>query len=678
MGNSDSRFHKMYNFNTENTDRANNESHIYRDPLYPDSIRDFKYGNLQQLFTKAFENNPSNDALIIERKLDSEGNPTDERIEYSYGQIRQEAEWFGRGVLDLDLVPWKEEYRDFKLRFMGIYAKNSYRYFLQDFGCVMHNIVSVPIYDTLGEEATIFAFENTRMESLCLTANHLDNMVKFKSSGDLPHLKTVIIIDEENVKEDAKEKAEKAGLKFFLFSEIIEKGKASQITEWVPVKDDDIYCFSYTSGTTGTPKGAMLSHKNTAVTIQSLLSVLSVNNKDRHLNYLPMAHIMERLLSLIIFYGGAKIHLYCGNVRKLKDDLAYFKPTIFVSVPRLYNRFYDVMQDKIKATDGTMKGKLIRKAIATKLENLEKTGEVKHTFYDALVFNKFKAVLGGEVRIMITASAPLNLKVANFFKIAISCPMMEAYGQTEGTGGEFCTNKNDTGSGYVGGILSQNEFKLVDVPDMNYTSEDVDPETGLVTPRGEIWVRGQGIIPGYYKNDKKNEETFTKDGWLKSGDIGKLVPPSNHLVIIDRKKNIFKLSQGEYIAPEKLEGSYKTCTPLFTDVFIYGDSLKSSILAVITIEKDNMRKVAELVGVDSSVSDEDLFSNADFEKGVLELIKAKAKESKFNRLEIPRGVLFNSAPFAELGLVTTSFKPKRNDIKNYFIERLNKRYESLN
>ena len=667
-----------YNYNTENADRAKNESHIYRDPLYPEGLRKFKYSNLQEMFHHVFKNNAPTSPFIFQRKYNAQNEPLNEKMSYSYGQVRTESEHFGRGLLELNLVPWKQEYKDYKMRFLGIYAKNSYRYFLQDFGCVMHNVVSVPIYDTLGEEATLFAFENTRMESLCLTASHLEGMIKFKEKGDLPYLKNMIVIDEENFKEETRASAEKAGLSLYLWSDVVAKGKASALTEWVPVTENDIYCFSYTSGTTGTPKGAMLSHKNVAVTIQSLLTVLHVDSRDRHLNYLPMAHIMERLLSLIFMFAGSKINLFGGDVRKLKDDLAFFKPTIFVSVPRLYNRFYDVMQDKIKATEGTTIGKLMQKAIATKLANLEKTGQVTHTIYDALIFKKMKAVLGGEVRIMLTASAPLNLKVANFFKIAMCCPMMEAYGQTEGTGGQFCMNWRDTASGHVGGVISQNEFKLVDVPEMNYTSQDVDPETGLVTPRGEIWVRGHGIIPGYYKNDKKNEETFTKEGWLQSGDIAKIMPPSNRLVIIDRKKNIFKLSQGEYIAPEKLEGSYKTCTPLFTDVYIYGDSLKSSILAVITIEKDNLRKVADLIGMEGNVNDEDLFGNAEFEKKVIDLMKTKAKECKFNRLEIPRGVLFNSTPFVDLGLVTTSFKPKRNDIKNYFLTSLNKRYENMN
>lgn len=678
MGNSNSKYQGIYNHNTENPDRANNESHIYRHPSYPKGLRKFKLNNLQDLFRNAFNKYGANDTFIVQRKYDSEGNGLDEVTNHSYQKVRTEAEHFGRGLLELDLVPWKQEFRNYKLRFLGVYAKNSYNYLIQDFGCIMHNIVSVPIYDTLGEEATIFAFENTLMETLCLTVSHFENMIKFKKTGKLPVLKNFIILDEENLGEGARESAEQAGIKLYTWSDIMEQGRKSQISEWSPVKDEDVYCFSYTSGTTGTPKGAMLTHKNVSVTLQALLNRLTVNTKDRHLNYLPMAHIFERLLILTYLVGGAKVHLFCGNVRKLKEDLMYHKPTIFASVPRLYNRFYDVIQDKIKEAQGTFKGDLLNRAIKTKLENLEETGTVTHAFYDTVVFKKMKAILGGEVRVLITASAPLNLKVANFFKIAMSCPMMEGYGQTEGTGGEFTTHMFDTQSGHVGGVLPQNEFKLVDVPDMNYTSRDIDPESGLNVPRGEIWVRGQGIIPGYYKNEKKNSETFTPDGWLMSGDIGKIVPPSNTLVIIDRKKNIFKLSQGEYIAPEKLEGAYKTCTPLFTDVYIYGDSLKSSVLAVITIEKANLRSVAELVGMDNSVQDEELFGNADFEKKVIELMKAKAEESKFNRLEIPRGIVFNSSPFTELDLVTTSFKPKRNDIKNYFIEKLNKRYESLN
>ena len=133
---------------------------------------------------------------------------------------------------------------------------------------------------------------------------------------------------------------------------------------------------------------------------------------------------------------------------------------------------------------------------------------------------------------------------------------------------------------------------MVDVPEMNYLSTDKD-QNGNLCPRGEIWVRGPNIIPGYYKLDQKNKETITSDGWLKSGDIGQLCHPNNALKIIDWKKNIFKLAQGEYIAPEKLESAYQNASPLINDIFVYGDSLKSSLVAVVNFEQDSFNKYCQ-------------------------------------------------------------------------------------
>lgn len=676
MGNSNTAFKGMYNVSSQNPDKAENESHIYRNPLNPKMDREYEMKTIQQLLEKTFnDNNP--DATCIQRRvLDDQGNPTKKTFNTTYAQYRNDAETFGKGVLELQASELRSEFRDYNLRFMGIYAGNSYRYLVQELACILYKFVSVPIYDTLGEEATVFAFSNTNMDLLCLTSNHFENMVKMKSSGVLPNLKTLILIDEENMGTDYREMAENAGFKFHTWSDVMELGRTSDIIGWEEVKEDDIYCFSYTSGTTGTPKGAMISHGNMASTIQGAVEVLTITSKDKHLHYLPMAHIMERLMFMTMFNCGCKIGVFGGDIRKIKEDLAIYKPTIFMSVPRLFNRFYDVIMGKVNAATG-IKKKMVTSGIKTKLKNLEKDGDLKHWWWDTLVFSKMKAVLGGRVRFMVTGSAPLNKDVADMLKICMSCPMAEAYGQTEGTGGEFGMRITDPTSGHVGGVLPHLEFKLVDVPEMNYTNKDVCPKTGANTPRGEIWVRGHGIIPGYYKNEEKNKSTFTPDGWLQSGDIGKIVPPNNRLVIIDRKKNIFKLSQGEYIAPEKLEGNYKTCTPLITDVYIYGDSLKSCLVAVATVEKANQRALADLMNVCNDVPDDELMNSPDYEKGILELMKAKAKEVKFNKLEIPKAVVLNETPFADLGLLTTSFKPKRNDIKNHFLEQLDAKYEKL-
>lgn len=140
------------------------------------------------------------------------------------------------------------------------------------------------------------------------------------------------------------------------------------------------------------------------------------------------------------------------------------------------------------------------------------------------------------------------------------------------------------------------EFKLVDVPEMNYTSKDVD-EKGEPSPRGEIWVRGPGVIPGYYMNDEKNKETFTDDGWVVSGDIGQLVGKERRMYIIDRKKNIFKLQQGEYIAPEKLENAYKNAHLSFGNIFVYGKSTEDHLVAIMNIESEPLMRLGKEIGL---------------------------------------------------------------------------------
>lgn len=218
--------------------------------------------------------------------------------------------------------------------------------------------------------------------------------------------------------------------------------------------------------------------------------------------------------------------------------MSVLKPTIFVSVPRLYNKMYEAINKAFSEKNYCLRS-LIKKGLEAKLDNL-KSGLYTHWFYDALVFNKTKQILGGKVRVMAVGGAPISPKILDFLKIAFCAPIIEGYGQTEGCAYEFAGDYRDGVSGHVGGPFICNEFKLVDVESMNYKSTDKD-EKGNPSPRGEIWVRGPNVISGYYKNDEKNAETFV-DEWLLSGDVGQILPGSNALKIIDRKKNIFKLA----------------------------------------------------------------------------------------------------------------------------------------
>lgn len=239
------------------------------------------------------------------------------------------------------------------------------------------------------------------------------------------------------------------------------------------------------------------------------------------------------------FFGGDPLKL-------IKEDLPALKPTFFPSVPRVYNKIFGILNGKINEMTG-FKHNMIKGMVNSKLQKYRATGQVTHCLYDRIVFKKFKAVIGGNVRFMITGSAPIASDVLDFLKVAFCCPIIEGYGMTETSAGSVTTTFGDPLSGHVGGPLANVKIRLRDIPEMGYLSTDKPP-------KGEICMWGPSIMKGYFKNPEKTEEALS-NGWMASGDVG-VINENGSIKIIDRAKNIFKLSQGEYIAPEKLENIF--------------------------------------------------------------------------------------------------------------------------
>jgi long-chain acyl-CoA synthetase len=198
------------------------------------------------------------------------------------------------------------------------------------------------------------------------------------------------------------------------------------------------------------------------------------------------------------------------------------------------------MQAKIKELSGFHKT-LTEWGIQKKLAELKDNASTTDPFYDVLVFNKFKDILGGNIRKLVTGSAPISRDILDFLKIAFCCPIMEGYGQTESAGAVTISQSIDPESGHVGASFPAVEIKLIDVLDMDYTTNDVD-EKGQSRPRGEICYRGNSVFKGYYRQPDLMKEVVDSDGWVHSGDIAQLDPVKGVFRIIDRKKNIFKLS----------------------------------------------------------------------------------------------------------------------------------------
>lgn len=258
------------------------------------------------------------------------------------------------------------------------------------------------------------------------------SLKSLRKTQDLDKLQWIVSfdpLDQESIEYFASK-----GIKLISYSDLLAKGKEKPVdyndTKF-KIQPEDCCTFSYTSGTTGPPKGAMMSHKNFAslCTATQINKDFKVNNSDIILSYLPLPHILERSFLYVLWSVGGSVVYFNGDITKIKDDLALVRPTVFASVPRLYTRFYDVIQAKFKDVHGYTKSALDY-AINTKMQAVKTTGTFTHPVYDKIFFNKTKMALGGRCRFMLCGGAPLLPEVHNFMKIAMCCPLVEGYGQT--------------------------------------------------------------------------------------------------------------------------------------------------------------------------------------------------------------------------------------------------------
>ncbi|KAL5713918.1 long-chain-fatty-acid--CoA ligase [Ranunculus cassubicifolius] len=270
---------------------------------------------------------------------------------------------------------------------------------------------------------------------------------------------------------------------------------------------------------------------------------------------------------------------------------------------------------------------------------------------------------------MFSGASPLSPDVMDFLRVCFGCGVLEGYGMTESACVISSMQEGDNLSGHVGSPNPSCEIKLVDVPEMNYTFEDKP------YPRGEICVRGPIIFKGYYKDEVQTREVIDEDGWLHTGDIG-LWFSGGRLKIIDRKKNIFKLAQGEYIAPEKFENVYSKCK-FVGQCFVYGDSFNSSLVAVISVDQDVLKAWAASEGVKYGDL-EQVCNDPKTRAAVMSDMDAIGRKAQLRGFEFVKAITLVLEPFTlENGLLTPTFKIKRPQAKAYFAKAISEMYEEL-
>lgn len=635
---------------------------MYKDQIWVDHL------------DKVMKNNANRNAFGYRKTTD--GKEFEKSHNYiSYGQCSEMAQNFAYNSRLHELNEKKQYGDDGEFAFHGLFARNCAEWFITDIACQRDSVTSVTFYSTLGDLAFDHIFKQTQCKTVCVTNCALDNLLKYHKEFNFESLRNVVIFD-LTCYADAEmfKKVEDAGLKAFSFKDLIKAPESKP--ELVQSKKDTVFTICYTSGTTSLPKGAKLTQNNLFAGSFAIPDCLAEINQDTvHISYLPLAHVMERICLHLIFGAGGLSCFIAGDVKTfLGEDIALTRPTVLVAVPRVLTMFHQKINAQFSKLTG-IKKTLIDKAYAAKKANFQDSGSLTHGLYDRIVFNKVRATFGGRVKFFITGSAPLPMEVGNDIKLYFSAPIVEAYGMTEITGALTVTNYNDSENGMAGGTCRVLETKLADRKEMNYHSKtELD---GKLSPTGEICCRGLSVFPGYFLEPEKTADAFDSDGWLKTGDVGRIMPHNNGLKIIDRVKELFKLSQGEYIAPSKLENVYIK-NSLIMHLMIYGNSLQSYLVCVICPMKVEVEKWLVSKGIMKGGEDvEDFYDNKELHAEYERSFKELAKSNKFNSLETVRKFVLSKTPFTvDNEMLTPTMKLCRNKIADFFKDDIDKIYNA--
>ena len=570
-----------------------------------------------------------------------------------------------------------DSYKNNKFNLVGIFAKNCTEWVVADMGCQMDSVTTATLYATLGQEAFKYICDQTKIKTILVSPDLVKLLCENKQKFKLEYLTNAILFDLTTNCDSKKEleNLRKAGFTAYSFTEdFLKENKNIKNTDLLLSQPETIMTICYTSGTTGDPKGVMLSQKNMISVLETVIrdSSVPLDENGTHISFLPLAHIFERMVISGFMGVAAKVGFISGSVRTtLMEDMSILGPTLLFTVPRVLQTVRKKIFDGFDALGG-WKRRLAYTAYYTKLENYKKYGIITHLIYDKLVFAKIRAMFGNKLKTVLCASAPMPKELADDFKVFLSIPIIEGLGMTELSGSAFCTNYHDLNNFTAGGVTSGVKMIIKSVPDLGYTIDDMID--GINCPAGEICLKGPLIFNGYYKNDLENSKAFDEDGYFHTGDVGRIFPYyGNGLKIVDRVKEIFKLSQGEYIIPAKLESVYVKSN-FIQQIMIYGNSTMNNILAIICPDKQHCAR-------ELSITEEELIKdeeNPKLKKIILNDLDRLAIDANFNGLEKVKFILLTFEGFTiQNECMTPTMKIVRKKVEIRYKNRIEKLFSIM-
>ncbi|KAL9086645.1 MAG: hypothetical protein Q9159_004054 [Coniocarpon cinnabarinum] len=553
----------------------------------------------------------------------------------------------------------------------------------KDLACMSQALYSVSLYDTLGPDTTEYITNHAGLSIVVASLNHVPALIKLKSR--CPTLKVVVSLEPLDNGEQPgftkadllRNMAQDVDVKVVSFAEVERMGAASK-RPLNPPRPEDSITINYTSGTTGNPKGVVLTHANSvSATFSSIMACVPVKDGCMF-SYLPLAHIYERVGQHGTLAAGSRIGFFHGNVLEIVEDMKLLRPTGFASVPRLFNRFGASI--KAATTDAPgFRGALSRHIVATKLDNLKDPDSpkatYKHAIYDRIWGKRVVKALGLEkAEFLVSGSAPLDPSLHQFLRAVFGVHFLQGYGLTESYAVSLNQLEGDMSVGNCGALAPSVEACLVDLPDMDYLSTDKP------NPRGELLLRGPVIFKEYFRDAAETAKAFTDDGWFRTGDVAEI----DHLgrfKVIDRRKNVLKLAQGEYVSPERIENVYLANCPWMSSAYVHGDSTQSSLVLIGAMMPEMFATFASRV-LDRKLREDDIDAlkaaakTPKVRKAMMKELEKAGKQSRFNAYERVKSMALVHEPFTvENGLLTPTLKLKRPQTAKTFRKDIDQLYE---